>query len=70
MDEKIDIKVDVDALYLDDLEALEGALGAKAMLDTLDRCVEGGVRGRKIPLRDLRRIARAVTAELTSDLGN
>jgi len=65
-----ELKVDVDALYLDDLEVLEGAKGAKALLDCLDRAVVGGVRGRKIPMRQLRVIARSIRDELTEDLPN
>lgn len=70
MEKEIELKIDVDELYLDDLEALEGSLGAKALLDVLDRCVVGGVRGRKIPLRQMKTIAGQVKTALMSDLKN
>ena len=70
MAEAVEIQVDVDALYLDDLEALEGQQGATALLDCLDRAVVGGVRGRKIPMRQLKRIAQAIRDELMEDLPN
>lgn len=69
-DEAVEIKVNADALYLDDLEALEGRMGMTALVDVLDRCVAGGVRGRKIPLKELRSIGKAIQEALTADLGN
>jgi len=70
MTETVEIRVDVDQLYLDDLEVLEGGQGATALLDCLDRAVIGGVRGKKIPMRKLRDIAQSIRDELMSDLPN
>jgi hypothetical protein len=70
MAEVVEIQVDIDQLYLDDLEVLEGAKGATALLDCLDRAVIGGVRGRKIPMRELRTIAQRVRDGLMEDLPN
>ena len=67
---EIELRVDVDALYLDDLEVLEGQKGASALLDCLDRAVVGGVRGRKIPMRQLKTIAQQIRNELMEDLPN
>ena len=67
---EIELKVDVDALYLDDLEVLEGQKGASALLDCLDRAVEGGVRGRQIPMRQLKTIAQKIRNQLMEDLPN
>ena len=66
----VEIQVDIDQLYLDDLEVLEGAKGAKELLDCLDRAVIGGVRGRQIPMRELRTIAERIRGELMEDLPN
>jgi hypothetical protein len=66
----VPIQVKTDELYVDDLEALSGEHGAKALVDVLDRCVVGGVRGRKIPLRELRKIAAEINAQLMANLKN
>lgn len=70
MAETVELQVNVDALYLEDLEVLEGTQGAAALLDCLDRAVVGGVRGRKIPLKHLKQIAQQIRDELISDLPN
>lgn len=67
---EIEIRVQVDDLTIDDLEALSGELGTRALLDVLDRAVVGGVRGRGIPLRQVRDIAQQISAALLADTKN
>jgi hypothetical protein len=69
MSEDIRIEVDVDALNDMPIESLDlidkaqtGKLKGSEMLDLLDGFVVGGVRGRGFKVRDLKRIAEAVSA--------
>jgi hypothetical protein len=66
----VQIQVNVDELYVDDLEALSGEHGVTALLDVLDRCVVGGVRGQKIQLSKLWKIAAEINVQLMADLKN
>jgi len=67
-EQQVEIRINLDEMYIDDLEVLEGfqSGGGKAteFLDLLDRVVEGGVRGRKLPFTMLREIGRELMAEL------
>jgi hypothetical protein len=64
----IEIRIDLDQMYIDDLETLQkfqsGGFAAEEFLDLLDRVVEGGVRGKKLPFRLLREIGQKLRAAL------
>lgn len=71
----VKIEIDADAIQgmpIESLELLEkaqtGSLGAKEMLDLLDGFVVGGVRGRGLKVRDLRRITEAINATFQEDV--
>ena len=73
-DEVIRIEIDRDAVQdmpIESLELLEnaqtGQLKAKEMLDLLDGFVVGGVRGRGLKIRDLKRITAAITETFTEE---
>jgi len=63
--------VNLDNLYIDDLETLQGfqsggggGVAAKEIVDLLDRVVVGGVRGRKLPFTALQEVGRQLMAEM------
>lgn len=65
----VEIRVNLDGLYVDDLEIIgrfeAGKLDVKEFLDLLDRVVEGGVRGRRLPFAKLREIGAALRAAMS-----
>ena len=64
--------VDLENLYIDDLELfadMQGGKFSREVIDLLDRVVVGGVRGRKLPFSRLREVGKALQAAM-EELGN
>ena len=64
--------VDLENLYIDDLELfvdMQGGKFSKEVIDLLDRVVVGGVRGRRLPFARLREVGQALQAAM-EELGN
>ena len=65
---EVGIEIDLDQLFIDDLELLDGLAAGRiagtALLDLLDRVVVGGVRGRGLRFTQMKEIGAALMAAM------
>ena len=65
---EVGIEIDLDQLFIDDLELLDGLAAERIagtdLLDLLDRVVVGGVRGRGLRFTQMKEIGAALMAAM------